>query len=302
MFVKSAFWFLSAVAFAQAPDPLGQGLEAFKAGRFTEAATLLQRAVASQPRAFDPRFLYGATLVQLERTSEAIEQLEQAHQLRPSHPDALKLLAAQYMIARDYEKAIRLLRQVPAPDEEMCLLLIESYQSSGDSERSFAITQKALARFPKSPQIHCWLAFQLEFSGRFEEARKHLEEAARLDPAYPATDYLMAEVLLKQEKFEASVPYFEKAIAVAPDDADARLGLAQSWLALNNLSKALTVVEDAARVAPEDARVHLQLSRLYFRSGDQPRAEREADLSVKLREKQNAIVDIPSSLHSGAPQ
>ena len=53
-------------------------------------------------------------------------------------------------------------------------------------------------------------------------------------------------------------------------------------------------------MAPEDARVHLQLSRLYFRSGDEARAEREADLSVRLKEKQNAIVEIPTSLRSGA--
>jgi tetratricopeptide (TPR) repeat protein len=299
MFVKAAIWFAAAVAFGQASDPLDQGIEAFKAGRFAEAAALLQRAVAAQPQAFEPHFLYGATLVQLDRTPEAIDQLVQAHRMRRGHTDTVKLLASQYMIAREYGKSIRLLRQVPAPDEEMCLLLIESYQSSGDSQHSFEFARKSLERFPKSVQLHCWLAFQLEFSGRFEEALKHLDKAARLDPTYPATYYLMADVLFKEEKFEASVPYFEKAIAVAPEDVDARLGLGQAWLALGDLSKALAAVEHAARVAPEDARVHLQLSRLYFRSGDQARAEREADLSVRLREKQNAIVDIPSALRSG---
>jgi tetratricopeptide (TPR) repeat protein len=279
---------------------LDRGIEAFKAGRFAEAAALLKQAVASKPREFEPRFLYGATLVELERTPEAIEQLEQAHRLRPAHTDALKLLAAQYMIVRDYAKSIRLLRQAPAPDEDMCLLLIESYQSSGDSERSFAFAQKAVARFPKSPQLHCWLGFQLQFSGRFEDARKHLEQAARLDPTYPATYYLLADVLFKEEKFADSVPYFEKAIRLGTDDVDARLGLGQAWLALGELPKALGALEDAARVAPQDARVHLQLSRLYFRSGDEARAEREADLSVKLKEKQNTIVEIPSALRSGA--
>jgi protein O-GlcNAc transferase len=302
MFAKSALWLAVSVAFAQTPDPLQRGIDAFKAGRFTEAATSLRQAVAAQPGAFEPRFLYGATLVQLERATEAIEQLEQAHRLRPRHSDVLKLLATQYMIMRDYVKSIRLLRQVPAPDEDMCLLLIESYQSSGDSARSFDFAQKALARFPKSPQLHCWLGFQLQFSGRFEDARKHLEQAARLDPAYPATYYLLADVLFKEEKLEASVPYFEKAVALSPDDVDARLGLGQALLALGELGKALAALNDAARVAPEDARVHLQLSRLYFRSGDEARAEREAELSVRLKEKQNAIVEIPASLRSGPQQ
>jgi tetratricopeptide (TPR) repeat protein len=299
MFAKLALWLAVPAAFAQTPGLLERGIEAFQAGHFTEAAALLKQAVAGQPRAFEPHFLYGATLVELERPAEAIEQLEQAHRLRPRHVDVLKLLATQYMLVRDYVKSIGLLRQVPAPDEDMCLLLIESYQSSGDSATSFAFAQEALARFPKSPQLRCWLGFQLQFSGRFEDARKFLEEAARLDPAYPATYYLLADVLLKEEKYRASVPYFEKAIALVPDDVDARLGLGQAQLALGELKEAQAALEDAVKVAPEDARVHLQLSRLYFRTGDQVRAEREADLSVRLKEKQNAIVEVPASLRSG---
>jgi Tfp pilus assembly protein PilF len=86
---------------------------------------------------------------------------------------------------------------------------------------------------------------------------------------------------------------------VLPEDVEARLGLSQAWLGMGDLPKALATLEEAARAAPQDVRVHLQLSRLYFRAGDQARAEREADLSVKLKENQSTVIEIPSALRSG---
>src|SRR5262249_49764277 len=115
---------------------LDRGLRSFAAGHFAEAEPYLRQAVTAQPRSFDARLGLGAALAQLRRSPEAIEQLEQAHRLRPDHVDTLKLLAAQYMVERQYGKAIQLLAPVAEPDEEICLLLIESYQSSGDSARA----------------------------------------------------------------------------------------------------------------------------------------------------------------------
>src|SRR5438445_9235337 len=98
-------------------------------------------------------------------------------------------------------------------------MLIESYQASGDAASSFALARKAATRFPSSPAINCWMGFQLQFSGRYEGARGYLEKVLRLAPDYPATYYILADVLLllKEQKFRESIPYFEKAIKLSPD-------------------------------------------------------------------------------------
>jgi len=289
---------LACVAFAQSPDPMARAIDAFTNRRYAEAERYLKQAVRQQPRSFDAHFLYGAALVELDRSDEAIPELEQAHRLNPAHADAMKLLAVQYMMHRDYAKAIALLRPVAVPDEETYLLLIESHQASGDSARSFAAAQRAVERFPKSAQLHCWIGFQLQFSGRYEEARKHLEEAIRLAPDYPATYYVLGDVLLKELKYEAAAPYFEKAIQFLPEDVDAWIGLSQAWLGLDNLPKAIAALEDAARAVPQDSRIHLNLSRLFFRMGDQAKAEQEAARSIQLREKEGAAAELPAALRS----
>jgi tetratricopeptide (TPR) repeat protein len=266
---RTGLLLLIAVSFAAAQPvnsgELRRGLQLFSESHFADAEPLLRKAVAEQPRSFEARLALGATLAELKRTADAIEQLRAAHRLNPAHVDAMKLLAAQYIADRKYADAVALLAPVRAPDEELYLLLIESYQSSGDTAKSFATAQEAVRHFPSSPQINCWMGFQLQFSGRFGDAHAYLEQAIRLAPDYPVTYYILADVLLKQQKTRQSIPYFEKAIELDPDDTEARLGLSQAWTDAGALDKALAVLLGAEKRSPENARVHLLLSRIWFR-------------------------------------
>ena len=273
-----------------------RGLRAFSEGRFSEAEASLREAVAAHPDSFEARFALGATFGELKRPAESIAQLQAAHRLRPEHPDALKLLAAQYIVAREYSKAIPLLSGVRAPDEEVYLLLIESWQASGDAGKSFATAEEAVRRFPASARINCWMGFQLQFSGRYEEARKYLERAIQLDAGYPASYYLLGQVLLKQQNARESLSWFEKAIDLDPNDVEARMAYGEAVAGTGDLAKALDILRTAEKSAPQDARVHLLLSRLWFRLGNEANAREEANLSLQYRNGEPAVPGIPGAL------
>lgn len=278
------------------PALMDGGLAAFQRGEFAPAEGLFRSAAARQPGSFDAHFLLGATLVELGRNREAVGELRTAVKLNPRHADARKLLAAQCMIVRDYASAIALLVKVPALDEEMHLLLIEAYQTSGDTAASLALALKAVARFPASPQVNCWMGFEMQFSGRYEEAKKYLEKALRLDPGYPATYYLLADILLKEERYPEAVERFRAAIRMDSDDMDARLGLAQALLGMEDYPQARQTLEEAVGAAPENSKAHLLLSRLYYRTGDEERADREAQLAVRLRSRETSPTAAPAAL------
>lgn len=285
---------------AQQPaDVLARGLKAFSDGRFAEAEAFLRQAAVRDPRSFEARLVLGATLAQLERPADAIEPLEQAHHLRPSDPAALKLLASQLIAVKKYARVIALLAPLPAPDEEAALLLIESYQGAGDGASSFALAQRSAARFPSSAPVKCWLGFQLQFAGRYDEARKYLEEVLRLAPDFAPAYSILADTLAKQQRPADAIPYFEKAIRLNPEDMDARIGLSHAQMELGDPAKAAETLRDAVRAAPRDARAHLQLSRLCFRIGDEECARREADLSLELRGEANTGGTLPSGLRTG---
>lgn len=260
----------------------GLGFIHYSEGRFEPARDLLGRAAKLRPQSFQTRFLLGATLIQLNDTEGAIRQLEQAHALNRTHADARKLLAAQYVRTQRHSKAITLLGA--AGDEESMLLLIEAKQSSGDSAGAFALAEKATARFPQSAQVAAWLGFQLQFAGRYPEARVKLEEALRLDPSFPTPMQILGDIYLKEENFAEAVKWLRRASEKMPGDPEILLALSRALLEQDDAAEALAALEQAARVAPKDARVQLQLSRLYFRQGDEARAKEAAERSVKLRE------------------
>ena len=279
-----------------------QGARAFAAGDFARAERILAEVVKAAPESFDARLLLGATLAQLGRTDAAIVQLRAAHRLRPAHTDALKLLATEYMAKGDYRAAAALLTPAAAAgDEEISLLLIESLATAGDTGLSEAQARKALVRFPNSPGMLCWMAYQAQFSGRFDEAGRYLEKALRIAPDYPASYYLVADLRLKRQDAAGALPFFQKAIQAAPGDVDARLGMAQALVELERIQDALAALQEAARVAPEEARIHFQLSRIYFRLGDEKKAGEEAALSSKLRPEHPLLTSPPSALRTAGP-
>ena len=265
--------------------------------QFNEARGYLEKAVAARPQSFPARFLLAATLVQLKDTENAIVQLRQALARNPGHRDARKLLAAQYVETRQFRDAITLLQpnvETPPYDEETHLLLIESRQSSGDSAAAFALARKAAARFPRSAQVLTWLGFQLQFAGRYEEAKGPLQQAIALDPDFPMPLHLLGEVFLKQEDYAEAAKWLARAAEKMPGDIEILLSMSRAQAESGDTAQALETLQRA----PEDARVHLQLSRLYFRLGDEAKARRHAELSVQLRDR---MPSAPSLTWRAAP-
>jgi tetratricopeptide (TPR) repeat protein len=277
----------------------GIGLIDFSQGNFVSARGWLEKAAAARPGSFEVRLLLGATLVELRDIKGAISHLTLAHQLDPQHADARKLLAAQYSATGEYKKAIALLAPVVdrAPyDEETHLLLVGARQSAGDSEGVFALATQAAKRFPQSPQVAAWLGFQLQFSGRYEEAERQLRRAIELDPSLGVSYQLLGDIFFKREEFAEAVVWYRKAAEGMPEDVETLMGLGRALAASGEVAAGLNTLLSAARIAPENAQVHLHLSRLYIRIGDEEKARQEADLSVKLRSSSPVQTEAPAAL------
>lgn len=280
----------------------GMGFLLYAQDQFASARGYLDKAVAVRPQSFQARFLLGATLVQLKQSQAAIIQLRHALARNPGHLDARKLLSTQLLENRQYRDAIPILQpalETPPFDEEIHLLMIEARQASGDSAAAFALAQKAAARFPSSAQILAWLGFQLQFAGRYEEAKSPLLRAMEMDPTFPVPYQVLGDVFLKEENYPEATKWLTRASQKLPDDIDTLLSLSRAQAETNASRPALETLTHAARIAPQDARVHFQLSRLYFRLGDEEKARRSAALSIQLRDRQTAAPALPGSLRHG---
>jgi Flp pilus assembly protein TadD len=298
LFISLLLLFCAASA-QTAEEYLKAGFAQYSQGDFKAARQFLEKAVRLQPKSVESRFLLGATLIELNDTVGAIHQLGQAHRLNPKHLDIRKLLAVQYLHNGQAKYAIALLEPIVGAlpyDEEIHLLLINSRQIAGDSSGSFALARTAAERFPRSAQIAAWLGFQLQFSGRYDEAKQYLQKAIALEPAFGVPYQIMGDVFLKEENYTESIQWFRRAAATMPDDVDTLLGLSRALGEIGEIEQAIQVLSKAAQTAPKDARVHSQLSRLYFRLGDEVSARRESELSTILRGVEPPVFRPPSGL------
>jgi tetratricopeptide (TPR) repeat protein len=291
---------------AETPERLyEQALRNFSEQRFGDAGDLLRDAVSQRPKWFEARFLLGATLVSLGRPDEAIEQLQAAHRLNPSHLDCGKLLAAEYLGLDRAANAIGVLRPFlakPKPDEEVLLLGIEAMHvrnDAGDADEALRLGTVGLKRFPRSARMLAWHGFALRERGKLSEARRSLEAALALSPDDLASKGVLGDVLLREGRLEEAIRLFEQILQRAPMDEEALIGRARTLAAMGKTAEALDAMRAAVRASPDVARLRLEISQLYAKAGDRENAAREAEEFRRLRGSERDR-PIPASLRTGS--
>lgn len=292
--------FLAAALFAAAEPPeraFEVALRNFTEQHYEDSARVLRDVVKQRPRWFDARFLLGASLVSLGRSTEAIEQLEVAHRLRPSHLDCTKLLASEYLKLERATSALTILR--PPFDEELYMLAIEALymrnNDTTDAQQALALSAQAVKRYPHSARLFTWRGYALRERGELSEAKQSLEAALKIAPDDVAAAALLADVIRREGHYEEALSLFDRVLKKSPEDEEAIIGKSHTLTSLGKTAEALELVSAAVKSTPDVARLRVELSQLYAKLGDRESSAREASEFRRLRGSQKEQT-IPSSL------
>ena len=138
------------------------------------------------------------------------------------------------------------------PEEE---LLAADQPQGNDSEAVNAATLGSLIR-----QAH-----QLHQSGRAAKAESLYRQVLHFDENHVIANNLMGLLCLQTKRFDEAVQYIEKALSIAPDDAQAEANLGLALNALGRPEEAVEHFHKSLRLAPNNARVYNNLGNIYFR-------------------------------------
>jgi tetratricopeptide (TPR) repeat protein len=94
-----------------------------------------------------------------------------------------------------------------------------------------------------------------------------------------------------QGRYEEAIPFLQRAISIRTDYVPARVSLAKSLMGLKRWEQAIKELDEAVRLDVTHPQPHLLLSQVYFRLGNEDRARREKDLSLKLRRENPTILE-----------
>jgi tetratricopeptide (TPR) repeat protein len=266
------------------------------AGQPAEAKPWLEHAARVNRGDFNTRYLLGSAILALGDREGALRRWREALRLQPENLKLMQVMVVEYEKGLYYSEAEALARRVleRAPEDlNAYLLAVHACQNARDLVTGLEIANRAAERFPDSARANFEYGFHLQRAGRLAESVDYLKKAMELDPKYEEPFFFYGDLLVTEGRDDAAIPYLRQAIANRTDYLPPRLSLARALMHLERWQDAAGELEGAVRVDPEHPEPHVLLSRLYFRAGDEVRAARERDLSLRLRRDNPHALEAP---------
>src|SRR5262252_3759190 len=190
--------------------------------------TLWRDTLAKNPAAWMAHTNLGGALARQGKLTEAIEQYEQALQLKPDEAEAYTnlggVLARQGKLTEAVQNCERALQLEP-DYAEACYNLAVALAAQGKLSEAIKNYERALQLKPDYAEACNNLGVALSEQGKLAEATKNYERALQLKPDYPEAYNDLGIALGEQGNFSEAVQSFERALQLKPDYTEAYTNL-----------------------------------------------------------------------------
>lgn len=254
------------------------------------AGALAYSALANE-RDFERHMVEGDQAVAAERHFQAIEAYSGAIGRKPDSMLAHLKRGTVYQRQREYEAALRDLREAVDLDPNALLaieLLGDVNTALNRAERSIERYEAYLALDERNARVHYKLGLSRYRAGRVEAAAEALQEALKLEPSLGEAHYVLGLVLRDQNKLPAARRSLEEAARRSPASQTApREALAEVYGLEGEHAKAINQLEALAALDATRA------DRLVAVGLAQARAGREDAAVVTLSRAVDRFPDAP---------
>ncbi|MCL2005297.1 MAG: tetratricopeptide repeat protein [Planctomycetaceae bacterium] len=223
-------------------------------GHYATAKRLYQEILQQEPEYVPALDGLGVILCQEDQTEDAIQLFSQALDLvqntHPANPDweasILCHLGLSYRtlgLPHDALDAFTESAKLVQPDGNLILNLgqlhyeLEQYPQAAGQFRLLAELQ------PENPSAWLTLGFILANLDKHDEAVEALRNAEKLNFNSPEIYFYLAESLRKSQRYDESLPHYERMLPIAAEYPQAVHGYGKSLLALGNLEPGWEAME-----------------------------------------------------------
>jgi arylsulfatase A-like enzyme/Tfp pilus assembly protein PilF len=175
-----------------------------------------------------------------------------------------------------YESAIAMARRALAEDPEILeghMLLGNFLAKDGRREEAVAAYRRALALDPEHRETTFRLALVYKDLGRHADARLGFERALKLDPRNARAILSLADLDLREGRFEAAQARLRQALADGDvERARFHLKLGECWVAMKRWAEAEQALTEAIAANPRIETAHFNLGLVHEERGETERA------------------------------
>jgi len=276
----------------------------YNAGKFPEAATLLEELLPSAAKSFEAHELLGMVYAAQSQDEKAAEQLDVAVRLKPDSAVARTNLAASFSrlgkseaAGEQFRKALELAPQEFETNHNLGEFYLQSgkisdgvalldhaqqikpdsdgngydlalaYLLTGHLDKSRVLVENLL-KLKNTGELHNLLAQIDEKEGKFVVAATEYEVAAHMDPT-EGNLFDWASELLLHRTYEPAIDIFRQGTERYPNSPRMMIGLGMSLYSRGKYDEAVEFLLKAADLDPSDPRCYLFLSKAYSSSPNQ---------------------------------
>ncbi|HVZ93340.1 MAG TPA: tetratricopeptide repeat protein [Phycisphaerales bacterium] len=250
------------------------------------AETILVAAVAKWPTDQQLRFLYGETLLTLNKNAEAYEQYSKGITLGPEHPEyrhAAGTIAAGLGKLDDAESHFLVAQKLDPSSAKYPVFLGQVQRKLGKNDAARASFLTAAHLDPELAIAWGSLAGLSLDENHPSMARQHIARARKIEPT--RIDWILIEAKALRRDNEPSkaadllyaIPERERA-----SNADLLSELALSLGLMGRVSDAASMYVEAARLKPDDPELNYQAALWLDRDNQRERARSYADEAARL--------------------
>ena len=285
----------------EAKDLFLKGEEFFAKGSYQKAITYLEKTLQLEPDNAEVYNNLGIAYRKLGHYSKAISALEKAIQLKPNFVEAYSNLGSAYIYFGDYQQAISALEKAIQIDPSFAGTYYNFgfvYTKFGNFQKAAHYLEKAIQIDPNYAEAYNNLAFTYMKLGDYQKAKEStekaktlfqkqgdkqgitaaeniemmLKKAKKLDSKEEKGDDVKAkEYLLKGSDFfdnkdyNKAIEYYQKAIQIDPNFAEAYNNMGTTYIKVNNYQKAIVYFKKAVGIDSQHFEACIRLANAYIK-------------------------------------
>jgi protein O-mannosyl-transferase len=265
-------------------------------GKTVEAIQQFDQALQLKPDDTKSLNNSGITLVAQGKTDAAIQQFDLALQFNPDDAVAINNLGVALFARGKLNEAVQHYKRALQLDPgyaDACYNLGNALTAEGKLDDAVQSYEQALQLNPDLAAAECNLGLALARQGQLDDAVQHYEQALQLKPDYADALDGLGSALSAQGKPDEATRYYEQALKLNPNSVDALNNLGVSLARKGKLDDAVQDFERALQFSPNDASTHNNLGIALASQGKQDEAVQQFQLALNLASAQNnnALVD-----------
>ena len=251
---------------------------------YADVETLWNTTIQENPGCWMAHNNLGGALFQAGRTEEAIEQYEQALQLKPDYAeahnnmgDALLQTGRVPEAIEQYEQALRIKPDYATAHNNLGDIL----SRTGRPSEAMKQLELALRIKPDYAEAHNNLGNALLQMGRGSEAIDQFKQALRSKPD-ASTYYNLGGALLQTGRAEEAIGQYEQALQLKPDYAEAHNNMGSALLQTGRVPEAISQYEQALQIKPNYADAHFNLGYILQQTGQFSEAREQFEQALRI--------------------